>query len=528
MLLKKYFLLAFCLLLVLKLSAQDESNPTVLRAKGEPVILNNDTLFYIYTNQGSFTPFDRAEAIVERLTRLAEDNTLESDSIKTNISEIATEVIYKDIILFTITDIEASYSNADRNELAAEYISTIKVSINKLKDELNIQTIFINISILILIISLLWGLIYGVNKLFKLLRRKLITLKETKLKGINIRDYELVSPQKQVSALFYLLKILRILLIVLLIYISLPFLFSVFPASKPIAETLFKYVFDPFKAILLAIINFIPNLLTILVIYFVTTYIVKFFKFLAIEVENGSLKITNFYADWAMPTFNIVRALLYIFMFVVIWPYLPGSGSPVFQGVSVLLGILISFGSSSAISNMVAGLVITYMRPFKIGDRVKVGDVIGDVVEKNLLVTRVMNAKNEEITIPNSSILSGYTTNYSIAAREREGLIIYTTVTIGYDIPWKKVHELLINAANKSKFILNKPTPFILQTSLDDFYVSYQLNAYTKNINQMANIYSDLHQHIQDAFNEAGVEIMSPHYRAQREGNQTTIPENYL
>lgn len=505
MLLKKYFFLLFCLILTLKLSAQDESNPTVLRAKGAPVILNSDTLFYLYTNQGSFTPFERAKAVVDRITKLAEDVTLELDSIKAKETDLATEVIYKDLILFTITDVEASYSNADRNELAAEYITSIKSSVSKLNEELNLQTLFINIGILSLIIGLLWALIYGVNKLFKILRRKLISLKETKLKGINIRDYQLVSPERQVTFLFGFLKVFRILLIVLLIYISLPFLFSVFPASKPIAETLFKYVFDPFKSILLAIINFIPNLLTILVIYFVTTYIVKFFKFLAREVNDGNLKITNFYPDWAMPTFNIVRGLLYIFMFIVIWPYLPGSGSPVFQGVSVLLGVLISFGSSSAISNMVAGLVITYMRPFRIGDRVKVGDVLGDVIEKNLLVTRVLTNKNEEITIPNSSILSSYTINYSNAARENNGLVLHTTVTIGYDVPWKKVHELLINAATKTEHIQKKPSPFVLQTSLDDFYVSYQLNAYTKSTNRMARIYSDIHQNIQDAFNEAGV-----------------------
>ena len=176
---------------------------------------------------------------------------------------------------------------------------------------------------------------------------------------------------------------------------------------------------------------------------------------------------------------------------------------------------------------MVAGLVITYMRPFKIGDRIKIGDITGDVIEKNMLVTRVRTIKNEEITIPNSSVLSGNTINYSSISKT-EGLIIHTTVTIGYDIPWKDMHQALIDAALKTDMILKQPKPFVLQTSLDDFYVSYQINAYTKEPASQAQIYSELHKNIQDVCNERGLEILSPHYRSERDGNMTTIPADYL
>ena len=228
-----------------------------------------------------------------------------------------------------------------------------------------------------------------------------------------------------------------------------------------------------------------------------------------------------------MPTYSIVKFLLYAFMFVLIFPYLPGSDSNIFKGVSVFIGVLFSLGSSSAIANMVAGLVITYMRPFKIGDRIKIGDVTGDVVEKTLLVTRIRTIKNEVITIPNSSVLNGNTTNYSSEAIEK-GLIIHTTVTIGYDVPWKDMHQALIDAALRTNLILDEPKPFVLQTSLEDFYVSYQINAYTREAGKQALIYSNLHQNIQDVCNERGIEILSPHYRAARDGNMTTIPANYL
>jgi len=211
------------------------------------------------------------------------------------------------------------------------------------------------------------------------------------------------------------------------------------------------------------------------------------------------------------------------------WPHIPGSDSDIFKGVSVFIGIIFSLGSSSAISNAVAGLVITYMRPFKVGDRIKIGELSGDVLEKTLLVTRIRTIKNENITIPNSTILAGHTINYTTSAKET-GLILHTGVTIGYDVPWKQVHELLIKAALATNGIMQDENhkPFVFQTSLDDFYVAYQINAFTDQSNRMAGIYSYLHQNIQDFFNEGGVEIMSPHYRAARDGNMTSIPANYL
>jgi small-conductance mechanosensitive channel len=213
-------------------------------------------------------------------------------------------------------------------------------------------------------------------------------------------------------------------------------------------------------------------------------------------------------------------------MFVVIFPYLPGSDSPVFRGVSVFLGVLFSLGSSSVISNIMAGLVITYMRPYKVGDRIKIDDIIGEVVEKSLMITRINTIKNEDVTIPNAKVLTGYSVNYSTPT-EKEGLIIHTTVTIGYDAPWRTVHELLIRAAEITDGVSSSPKPFVLQTSLDDFYISYQINAYIRDAKRLLRIKSALHQNIQDEFNRAGVEIMSPHYRSERDGNPVTIPQEW-
>jgi small-conductance mechanosensitive channel len=211
------------------------------------------------------------------------------------------------------------------------------------------------------------------------------------------------------------------------------------------------------------------------------------------------------------------------FSLVVIYPYIPGSNSPAFQGVSVFLGVLVSLGSSSAMANILAGVVLTYMRSFKMGDRVQISDTIGDVIEKNLLVTRLRTVKNVEISIPNSLVLNNQLVNYSTSA-STEGLILHTEITIGYNAPWRQVHELLLSAAAKTQDIIETPKPFVLQKSLDDSYVTYEINCFTRHANNMTNIYSELHQNIQDLFNSAGVEIMSPSYKALRDGNASTIP----
>ena len=236
--------------------------------------------------------------------------------------------------------------------------------------------------------------------------------------------------------------------------------------------------------------------------------------------------LPGFYQDWAMPTYKIARFLVIAFALVMAFPYLPGSDSPAFKGVSIFLGVLFSLGSSSAVANVVAGVILNYTRAFSIGDRVRIGDVEGDITYKTLLVTHIRTIKNVEITLPNSTVLSGAILNFSTAAKD-SALILHTSVTIGYDAPWRRIHELLISAASATQHILKDPQPFVLQTALNDFYVSYQINAYTDHPSKMALIYSDLHQNIQDKFNEGGVEIMSPHYSQLRDGNTVTIPETY-
>lgn len=490
-------------------------------AKGYPVKLNNDTLFYIYTRTGSFNASERAAAISRKIEALYEDPFYATDSLAVIENEDSYDLVYKgnDIIL-SVADLDGLWFGKSNAQLAKEYLQKINQSVAEEQQANSLLNWLKRLGLVILIILLLAIIIKAINYLFRRSSEFISSRQDRFLNGLTIKNVRIFTPSHLEKALVRLNNILRITVIILIIYLSLPLLFSLFPVTEAWTGTLLSWILSPVHTALNSIIHYLPNLFTVLVIYYIFKYVLKGIRYFFTEVRRGNIQLRGFHADWAIPTFNILRVILYAFMLIIIFPYLPGSGSPAFQGVSVFLGILISLGSSSAITNIVAGLVITYMRPFKVGDRVKIGEVTGDVMEKTMLVTRIKTIKNEDITVPNSMVLSSSTINYSNHTRkESEGLIVHYTLTVGYDVAWKEVYDLLIQSALKTAYILEDPKPFVLQTSLNDFYVSYQINAYTREANKQAVIYSSLLENIQDAFNTAGIEILSPNYSVIRNGD---------
>lgn len=494
---------------------------------GIPVVFYDDTLFYIYSKIGPFTAAVRAENISKKLEWLVDDNIFNAELLKVIPGDESHDLVHDEIILLSVTDRDAFWLDMTRSDVAELYLEKVKTGVADYRDRTGLMHTLMRLGMLLLVLVVLFLVIWYLNKWFAALAAKAILKSETLLTGVKFRNYEFLSKERERQFLSWILNAVKWVLVIVVVYLALPILFSIFPSTKGIANTLIHYVTDPVKMFFHALVSYIPEMITIAVISAITYQIVKFMKFMSNEVKVGKLVIPGFYPDWAEPTFSLLRIIVYAFAFIIIFPYLPGSDSPAFQGVSVFLGLLISLGSSSAISNIIAGLVITYMRAFKIGDRVKIGDTVGDVMEKTMLVTRLRTIKNEEVTIPNGAILNGSTVNYSTSAKQT-GLILHTSITIGYDVPWRTIHQLMIDAALKTDGLQSEPKPFVLQTSLDDFYVSYQINAYTSVPEKAARIYSDLHSNIQDSFNEAGVEILSPHYRAARDGNTVTIPPQYL
>jgi small-conductance mechanosensitive channel len=495
---------------------------------GYPVTgILGDTIITIYTRRGELDARERAESLTKKIREIYKDDYFKTDFFSVKTNEDQGNILYRDEVVLSLSKTDALWYESDLDSIGHVLKDKITGSILLAKQENSLSKILIRsgLVLLVIVVSLLFF------RLIKTGNKKLIqTLEKNKgrwLKKLAYKDYTFLNEEQEFQGILFMAKAIRWFIYIVLFYISISIIFSIFPFTRGWADQLFQLILNPVKGILLSIWDYLPNLFSIIAIYLVMKYFIRFVKYIFSEIESEKLRISGFHADWAMPTFSIVRFLLYAFMFVLIFPFLPGSDSNIFKGVSVFIGVLFSLGSTSAISNLVAGLVITYMRPFKVGDRIKIGDITGDIIEKSLLVTRVKTPKNEEVTIPNSSVLSGNTTNYSTLARS-EGLIIHTTVTIGYDVPWKKMYEALLNAADKTDLILKEPKPFVLQTSLDDFYVAYQINGYTRETNRHNLIYSVLHQNIQDCCNEMGIEIMSPHYRTQRDGNMTTIPADYL
>ncbi|MDR1443745.1 MAG: mechanosensitive ion channel family protein [Treponema sp.] len=364
------------------------------------------------------------------------------------------------------------------------------------------------IAIQALIIWILW------RHVFKFITRKTVEHFGGRIKPFTIKKLKILSTKQIISLVIFGVKIVKYILTLFLLIFTVPVVFALFPGTRDLALTLFGYIFNPFKNIVFGVIDYIPNLITIVVTIIVTRYVLRALKFFTIQIEKEKLVIPGFYADWANPTFNILRVLLYAFTVAIIYPYLPGSDSRIFQGVSVLVGVIFSLGSSSAIGNLVAGLVITYMRPFKIGDRIKINDVTGFVVEKTLMVVRMKTHKNEYVTFPNLMILNSSVVNYHTSSDEdEEGLILYATITFGYGTPWQTVQKILIDAALETPHVLKNPKPFVLQTAMDDFYANYQINCYTKKVGMVPRIYSELYQNIQDGFHAAGIDMTAPHFR---------------
>lgn len=492
-----------------------------------PVVLDGVELFRIRRRVLSLSPEERARAINARLARLAEAHSARPVPVTVLDGETSSDLAAGEIIIMVVTDQDAAAEGKPRPLLARDLAGRINAALETRRAERSPRGILLGVLYALLATAAIVAVLFIFRRFFPLLYARIDSWRATGIPSIKIQSLEILTADRIASGLTLLARAARVVLTLLLFYFYIPLVFSFFPWTSGLADKLMDYALAPLSAIGTAVLACLPNLFFIAVIILVMRYVIKFTAFLFRELEKGTITLPGFYPEWSEPTFKIVRFLLIAFTAVVAFPYMPGSQSPAFKGVSIFLGVLFSLGSTSAVANVVAGVILTYTRAFTIGDRIQINDNVGDVVGKNLLATHIRTIKNVEITIPNSLVLGSHILNYSTSSRDK-GLILHTCVTIGYDVPWRKVHEILITAALRTGRILPEPPPFILQTALNDFYVSYELNAHTDAPHLMAGTYSDLHQNIQDCFNEAGVEIMSPHYAQLRDGNQTTIPEQYL
>lgn len=499
---------------------------------GYPVVLDANELFRIRQGiPGVVSAKERAKIINARLLEVANDYAVSPESIRSEEQNNESVISAGDTVLLTIrkSDRLGNYSLQTATE---KILQITRTAIIQYRQERSTKQILRGVAFALLsTIALITFLVL----LQRLLSRLLIQIKVAQradLLDFRIQNFQLIGSNVTGYLLSVIVSILRLVLILGAFYIYIPFLLSQFPATRAIGKSIFNDIFYRFDQLIAALIQYIPNLVIITIIACLTHYIIQFAKLVIAELGRDNA-YPWFYPEWIEPTNRLATILLVVIGCIVATPYLPGFNSPAFQGISLFLGALFTLGSSSAVANAIAGIILIYTRAFRLGDIIRLGEITGEVIEKSLFVTRILTFKKEIITVPNASVLNSNVVNFNAISREPDStsnnyLLLHTTITLGYDIPWRKVHEVLIHAAVETSNILAEPHPFVLQTGLNDFHVSYELNAYSDRPNLMSKTYSELHQNIQDCCNQAGIEILSPAYSSIRDGNHSTMPADYL
>ena len=492
--------------------------------KGSPVVVDGDTLFVLYARNGGATPEKRAEAARDLIRTLGHTLAITPDSIYTAESEHSTDIMGGEQVILTLVDLDGMWNNTTREKLAEQYRTIIESKVQAMHSRYGLQKKLMGIFWMLLLIVAQWFLFKLTVRLFAMLRRRIAGQWLKRLKPLKVKDYELLNIHQLGRILILLTRVGQLVTILFQLAISIPLLFSVFPETKTVTYRLIGYVWNPLWNLMVSVVGYVPKLIQIVILCYAFRYLIRFLRYMAGEIENGKLRINGFYPEWAMPTFYILRLLAFVFLLVMVWPLLPYSNSGIFKGISVFLGVIVSFSSSSVIGNLVSGIVMTYMRPFRIGDFIRFENDEGEVIEKNALATRIRTLKNDIITIPNSSILQAKTFNYTLSA-ENYGIIVHTQFTMGYDINWRTCEKLLIEAALATPHIEHTPRPFVLAHALDDSYLTYEINAYTHYSQDLLTVYSELHKNVVDKFNEAGIEVMAPLIYARRDGIRRQAPD---
>jgi small-conductance mechanosensitive channel len=453
----------------------------------------------------------RAEQIAQRIVAAAEDERIAAGDITSVEKDDRTQIDAGGKRLLDLVDADAELAGVSRQLLAEVTQVRLQQVLTDYRLERSPRVLLINSGYALGTTVLAIALIFGLRRGFAALDGVVVRRIREHLKALEEQSARFVRAQHVAKFLRGLLKLAYGALIAVTLYFYLNFVLGLYPWTRPFAAWLFELILDPLRTMGNAVLATIPDLVFLVILYFVTRYVLRMIRAFFEGVDSGAVKLASFAEEWAWPTYRILRLLVIVFALVVAYPYIPGSQSAAFKGISLFLGLIVSLGSSSIIANIIAGYSLAYRRPFRVGDRVRINEAMGDVMEIRALVTRLRSLKNEEIVIPSTTILNGEVINYSTLATE-QGLILHTTVGIGYETPWRQVEAMLKLAANRTTGLLKKPAPFVLQKGLGDFAVTYEINAYCENPKSMMQLYSALHQNMLDVFNEYGVAIMTPAY----------------
>ena len=453
----------------------------------------------------------RAKTIADRIYDIAANPSIQVDALRIDETDLASQIMADRHLVMNVYDADAKIEGVRRQVVASAYLVKIRSAIMAYRADRSAPSLQRSAKAAAGATAVFVALVGAVIWL----RRKLDALLDSRYRqqidALAARSREVVSVTRLWKSLDAGLRFVRSAVIVVLGLVYLRYIFELFPYTRPAARSVAGFVVAPLLTMWASFVAKIPDLFFLAILIFMVRIILRMLRRFFDAVEQGRVRLPNFEQEWAAPTYKLMRPVVIAFAVIVGYPYIPGSGSEAFKGVSLFLGIIFSLGSSSFIANMIAGYSMTYRRAFKLGDVVQIGEVMGVVSSVRLQVTHVRTIKNEEIVVPNSQILNAAVTNFSSLAKS-DGLILHTTVGIGYETPWRQVEAMLIEAARRTPDLMTEPPPFVFHLHLGDFCVTYELNVYCSQPRKMRAIYTELHRHILDVFNEYGVQIMTPAY----------------
>ncbi|HET9269255.1 MAG TPA: mechanosensitive ion channel domain-containing protein, partial [Vicinamibacterales bacterium] len=351
-------------------------------------------------------------------------------------------------------------------------------------------------------------LLWGIARLRRVVVGRLAAVAERSVARSGLADAEYLRASHLLDGAA---RAVALVLQLTVIYITVTFVLRRFPYTRPWGESMRESLLGTAAQLGSGVVDAIPGLFTALLIFVIARVVVRLVGMWFTAVEAGRITPRWIYPETAQPTRRLSSTLIWLFALVVAYPYLPGSETEAFKGVGVFLGLMLTLGSTGLVNQVMGGFVVTYSRALRLGDFVRIGDVEGTVVHLGLLSTKVRTLRNEEVTIPNAVVSSQTTTDYSRSATG-EGALTATSVTIGYDTPWRQVHAMLRLAAERTDGLRDEPRPVVLQEGLEDFYVKYTLMVCLRSQAARLVVMDALHANIQDLFNEHGVQIMSPNY----------------
>ncbi len=490
-----------------------------------PVELDGARLFQV-RGVSAFPAEQRALRIRGRIEALARDPGFRVETLRAAESDQATKLMAGDQLVMGVYDSDARLEGVSRQVLAQANLERIRLAVADYR-EARSRGVLLGGAVRTLGAT---ALLAAALALVTWTRRGLGSLLEgqirSRIQSLESRSFQMVRAEQIWGTLRRGVRALGALTVLVLLWLYLDFVLDQFVRTRPLGERLLDLLLGPLVVMGRGIVANIPNLLFLAVLFLVIRFILRLLRQFFEAVGRGSITLGGFAPEWALPTYKVARFAVLAFGLIVAYPYIPGSESAAFKGVSLFIGVVFSLGSSSAIANLVAGYLMTYRRAFKVGDRVRIGDEVGDVSEIRLQATHLRTLKNEELVVPNSLLLNSQVINYSSLAA-KHGLILHTTVSIGYEIPWRQVEALLLLAAERTPEFLKEPAPFVLQRSLGDFAITYELNVYCGDAHAMPGLYAELHRLILDCFNEYGVQIMTPAYEGDPERPKLVAREQW-